>query len=71
MAGCTRFPGIGAAISGGDLRDRFHGWEVRAGPQVPLEELMRHTRVPLPIRKGLRSGIPQICRFELSGRRGS
>jgi hypothetical protein len=33
---------------------------------VPLEELARHTRIPLPLRVGFRSGRLKILSFVLS-----
>jgi hypothetical protein len=35
---------------------------------VAIEEIMRHTRIPLPLKAGLQSGRLQIRRFELSRR---
>jgi hypothetical protein len=33
---------------------------------VSAEEIMRHTRVPFPLKAGLRSGRLEIRRFELT-----
>jgi SAM-dependent methyltransferase len=63
MAGFTKLPGAG--IDEGDLRRRFPDWEIRASAQVSADEIMRHTRVPPPIKAGLRTGRLQIRRFEL------
>jgi SAM-dependent methyltransferase len=63
MAGFTKLPGAG--IDENDLRRRFPDWEIRASAQVSPDEIMRHTRVPPPIKAGLRTGRLQIRRFEL------
>lgn len=65
MAGFTKIPGIIAGISEDDLRRRFPGWELRAGAAVPAGDLMRHTRIPFPLRAALRTGRLRILRFEL------
>ena len=70
MAGFTKIPGTGIGISEDDLR-RFPGWELRASAQVPMEEIMRHTRIPLPLKAAMRSGRLRIRRFELSRVAGS
>jgi SAM-dependent methyltransferase len=66
MAGCTKVPGLIPGISEEDLRRRFSGWELRSSAVVPIEQLARHTRIPFPMRAGLRSGRLQIRQFELS-----
>ncbi|MBV9351954.1 MAG: methyltransferase domain-containing protein [Mycobacterium sp.] len=66
MAGFTKIPGTAAGIGAKDLRRRFAGWELYADDLVPVEEIMRHTRVPFPMKAGLRSGRLEIRRFELS-----
>ena len=66
IAGFTRIPGIGAGIGEADLRRRFKGWQVRCDAKVSVEEIMRHTRIPFPLKAGLRSGRLEIRRFELS-----
>lgn len=66
MAGFTKLPGISAVISEDDLRRRFHGWHIHTRAVVPLQELSRHTRVPLLMKAGLRTGLLEIDRFELS-----
>jgi SAM-dependent methyltransferase len=65
MAGFTKIPGIIPGIAEEDLRRRFPAWTLRASAMVPVEEIMRHTRIPLPLKAGLRSGRLQIHRFEL------
>jgi SAM-dependent methyltransferase len=67
MAGFTRIPGTGIGISDDDLR-RFPGWELRASGTVPREDIMRHTRIPLPLKLAWRSGRLQIRRYELTRR---
>jgi SAM-dependent methyltransferase len=64
MAGFTKIPGTGIGISEADLR-RFPGWELRAKATLPLAELVRDTRIPLPFKAVLRTGHPRIRRFEL------
>ena len=64
MAGFTKIPGIAAGISEEDLR-RFPGWELRTTATVPMEEIMRHTRIPPPLKLAWRAGRIQIRRFEL------
>jgi SAM-dependent methyltransferase len=66
MAGFTKIPGVGAGIGEDDLRRRFDGWRVQANVPVSAEEIMRHTRVPFPLKAGLRSGRLEIRRFELT-----
>jgi SAM-dependent methyltransferase len=66
MAGCTKVPGLIPGISEEDLRRRFSGWELRSSAVVPIEEIMRHTRIPLPMKAGLRSGRLRILQFQLS-----
>jgi SAM-dependent methyltransferase len=68
IAGCTKIPGIVAGISEQDLRRRFPAWELQTSAVVAIEEIMRHTRIPLPLKAGLQSGRLQIRRFELSRR---
>jgi SAM-dependent methyltransferase len=63
MAGFTKLPGAG--INEDDLRRRFPDWNIRASARVSPDEIMRHTRVPPPLKAGLRSGRLQIRRFEL------
>jgi SAM-dependent methyltransferase len=63
MAGFTKLPGAG--MNEEDLRRRFPDWEIRASARVPAEEIMRHTRVPPPLKVGLRSGRLEIRRYEL------
>lgn len=64
MAGFTRIPGTGIGISEEDLR-RFPGWELRTAATVPMEEMARYIRIPLPLKLAWRSGRVQIRRFEL------
>jgi hypothetical protein len=66
MAGFTKIPGVGVGIGEDDLRRRFDGWHVQANVPVPAEEIMRHTRIPFPLKAGLRSGRLEIRRFELT-----
>ena len=66
MAGCTKVPGLIPGISEEDLRRRFSGWELRTSTLVPMEEIARHTRVPLPMKLAWRSGRLQIRRYELT-----
>lgn len=66
MAGFTRIPGVGAGIGEDDLRRRFDGWHVDTNVQVCADEIMRHTRIPFPLKAGLRSGRLEIRRFELA-----
>jgi SAM-dependent methyltransferase len=68
MAGFTKVPGVIPGISEHDLRRRFSGWELRSSAVVPIEEIMRHTRIPLPMKAGLRSGRLKIVRFQLARR---
>jgi SAM-dependent methyltransferase len=66
MAGFTKIPGIVPGISEDDLRHRFPGWELRTSAEVPIDDLVRHTRIPLPLKVGLRTGRLGIQRFELT-----
>jgi len=66
MAGFTKIPGVGSGISDDDLRRRFDGWHVAANVEVGVDEIMRHTRIPFPLKAGLHSGRLEIRRFELS-----
>ena len=65
MAGFTSIPGFVPGISEEDLRRRFPGWELRASAEVPADEIMRHTRIPPPLKLAIRSGRLHILRFEL------
>jgi SAM-dependent methyltransferase len=66
MAGFTKIPGVGGGIGADDLRRRFDGWQIDVDVKVPVGEIMRHTRIPFPLKAGLRSGRLEIRRFELS-----
>jgi SAM-dependent methyltransferase len=66
MAGFTKIPGIITGISEEDLRRRFPGWELRTTAPVPIGDLMRHTRIPFPLKAALRTGRLHIHRFELT-----
>jgi SAM-dependent methyltransferase len=66
MAGFTKMPWVGAGIGEDDLRRRFEGWQVRTNAKVSVDEITRHTRIPFPLKAGLRSGRLEIRRFELS-----
>jgi SAM-dependent methyltransferase len=66
MAGFTKIPGVAAGIDEDDLRRRFDGWRVAVNVHVAAEEIMRHTRIPFPLKAGLRSGRLEIRRFELT-----
>ncbi|MBV8180497.1 MAG: class I SAM-dependent methyltransferase [Mycobacterium sp.] len=66
MAGFTKIPGVGAGIGEDDLRRRFDGWHVQANVPVSVGEIIRHTRIPFPLKAGLRSGRLEIRRFELT-----
>ena len=68
MAGFTKLPG-GRGINQDDLRRRFTGWEIRTTAPVPVDEIIRHTRIPPPMKALMRCGRLQIRRFELSRRR--
>jgi SAM-dependent methyltransferase len=68
MAGFTKIPRLVAGISEDDLRNRFRGWELRTNAAVPAEDLLRHTRIPFPLKAALRSGRLRIHRFELTKR---
>jgi hypothetical protein len=48
------------------LRRRFGGWQIRSRAIVPIEEIARHTPIPLPLKIGMRRGRLKIRRFELS-----
>jgi SAM-dependent methyltransferase len=65
MAGCTKVPGTGIGISDEDLRHRFPGWEIRTSALVPVDEITRHTQIPLPLKAALKSGV-KFRRYELS-----
>jgi hypothetical protein len=52
-------------ISPEDLRRRFPAWTLRTSAAVPIEEIRRHTHIPLPLKVGLHSRRLQIRRFEL------
>ena len=66
LAGFTKIPGTAVGIGVEDLRRRFPDWELHGDAVVPVDEIMRHTRVPFPMKAGLRSGRLEIRRFELS-----
>jgi SAM-dependent methyltransferase len=66
MAGFTRIHGIIAGISEDDLRNRFGDWDLRTGAPVPIGDLMRHTRIPFPLKAALRTGRLHVQRFELT-----
>lgn len=66
MAGFTKIPGIVTGISEDELRNRFGGWELRTSAPVPMSDLMRHTRIPFPLKTAMRRGRIRIHRFELS-----
>jgi SAM-dependent methyltransferase len=66
MAGFTKIPGVGSGIGADDLRRRFDGWQIDVDVKVPVGEIMRHTRIPFPLKAGLRSRRLEIRRFELS-----
>jgi SAM-dependent methyltransferase len=66
MAGFTKIPGIIPGISEDDLRHRFPGWELRVSADVPIDDLVRHTRIPFPLKAALRTGRVGIKRFELT-----
>ncbi len=68
MAGFTKMPGR-RGINEDDLRRRFPEWEIRTTAPVPVDEILRHTRIPLPMKAWMRRGRLQIRRFELSRRR--
>src|SRR6201998_2958354 len=63
MAGFTKIPGLIPGISEDDLRRRFRGWEIQSRAVVSVEEIMRHTRIPPPLKIGMRSGRLKIRRF--------
>lgn len=62
MAGFTKIPGIGED----DPRRRLEDWQVRMDAKVSVDEIMRHTRIPLPLKAALRSGRVEIRRRELT-----
>jgi SAM-dependent methyltransferase len=62
----TKLRGTRAGMTEDDLRRRFQGWEIRANAAIPLAEIIRHTRVPPPMKAALRIGLLEIRRFELS-----
>ena len=66
MAGFTKIPGVGGGIGDDDLRRRFGDWQIDVDAAVSVDEIMRHTRIPFPLKAGLRSGRLEIRRFELS-----
>jgi SAM-dependent methyltransferase len=66
MAGFTKVPGIWLGSGDDELRARFPGWELNTSAAVPIEEIMRHTRIPFPLKLAMRTGRLQIRRFELS-----
>jgi SAM-dependent methyltransferase len=66
MAGFTKIPGIIPGISEEDLRRRFSGWDLQTSATVPADDLARHTRIPFPLKAGLRTGRLVIRRFELT-----
>jgi SAM-dependent methyltransferase len=66
MAGFTKIPGIIPGISEEDLRRRFSSWDLQTSATVPADELARHTRIPFPLKAGLRTGRLEIRRFELA-----
>jgi SAM-dependent methyltransferase len=66
MSGFTKLPVIGAGIGQEDLLRRFPGWELRTSVRVPVDEIARHTRIPLPLKVRLERGHLEIRRFELS-----
>jgi SAM-dependent methyltransferase len=65
MAGFTNVPAIIPGISEQDLHRRFPAWTLRTSTMVPIEEIARTTRIPLPLKAALRSGRLRILRFEL------
>jgi SAM-dependent methyltransferase len=66
MAGFTKIRGVVPGISEEDLRRRFAGWQLHSSAVVPISEIERHTRIPLPLKMGLKSSRVRIRRFELS-----
>jgi len=66
MAGFTKMPGVAAGIGEDDLRRRFCGWQIDVNAKVPVDQITRHTRIPFPLKAGLRSGWLEIRRFELT-----
>jgi SAM-dependent methyltransferase len=66
MAGFTKIPGIIPGISEEDLRGRFRSWDLRTSATVPADDLARHTRIPFPLKAGLKTGRLEIRRFELT-----
>jgi SAM-dependent methyltransferase len=67
MAGFTKLPGR-PGFDEDDLRRRFTDWELRTSAIVPIEEIERHTRIPMPLRIGLRGSRLRIRRLELTRR---
>ncbi|OIN80665.1 class I SAM-dependent methyltransferase [Mycobacterium malmoense] len=65
IAGGTRRPGTATGICEQDAH-RFAGWELHANALVPVEEIMRHTRIPYRMKARIASGRSQIRRLELS-----
>jgi SAM-dependent methyltransferase len=66
MSGFTTLPGTGRGIGEEDLPRRFHSWELRTSALIRVEEIMRDTRIPFPMKAGLSNGRLKIRRFELS-----
>ena len=66
MAGFTKIPGIIPGISEEDLRRRFRGWRLHTSAVVPVNDIQRHTRIPLPLKAAMNSGRLRILRFELT-----
>jgi len=64
IAGFTKLP-AGRGINEDDLRRRFPEWEIRTTAPVPVDEIIRHTRIPMPMKAWMRRGRLQIRRFEL------
>jgi SAM-dependent methyltransferase len=71
MAGFTKIPGLIAGISETDLGNRFRVWELRTRAAVPTEDLLRHMRIPFPLKAALRTGRLRIDRFELTKKAAS
>jgi SAM-dependent methyltransferase len=65
IAGFTKIRGLIPGICEDDLRRRFPTWTLRATEVVPMQEIARHTRIPLPLKVAMRGGRLQIRRFEL------
>ncbi len=64
MSGFTKLPTGG--INEQDLRRRFPDWQLISNVPVSIEEIMRHTRIPLPLKAAMKSGRLSIRRFELT-----